>query len=140
MPKKNWNNHIYRKLQNLKKIDQKELVHIIQTNTSEYGETIKGLMPVLYGGFKTSVYYDTNITAAGVVGKIGIDSDKHINLNPKKKVTTDNFTNKELAGWLLNKPNKSQWKMKEITEWLDEYTEITRQNIKQYWDDKVKRR
>lgn len=140
MAKKNWNNHIYRKLQNLKKIDQKELVHIIQTNTSEYGETIKGLMPVLYGGFKTSVYYDTNITATGVVGKIGIDSDKHINLNPKKKVTTDNFTNKELAGWLLNKPNKSQWKMKEITEWLDEYAEITRQNIKQYWDDKIKRR
>lgn len=134
-----WNKDIYRKLENLKKMDQKELVHTVQTNTNEYGETIKSIMPELYGGFKTSVYYETRLTETGVVGVIGIDNDKHVDLNPKG-IHSDDFTNKELANWLLNKPNKSQWKMQEIQEWMKDYQNTTRDAIRDYWNSKVKRR
>lgn len=135
-----WNKNIYRKLNNLKKMDQKQLVSKIQKNTEMYSEAIRNAVPYLYGGLKTSVYSDIRLTQTGVVGVIGIDNTKHINLDPTKKVSTDNFTNKELAGWLLNKPNKSQGKMKYVKSLLNDYITDTRDDIADYWDSKIKRR
>lgn len=131
----NWNKSVWRKLDNLKKVDQKELLSIIQFNTEDTYETIRNLIPVRYGGLKTGVYGEVNMTNTGVTGRVGIDNDPHINLYYYK---TDNITNRELANILRTVPNKSNAKMVDIEGWLGDYVETTRNDIKNYWDSKLK--
>ena len=129
-----WNKSVWRKLDNLKKIDQKELLSIIQFNTEDTYETIRNLIPVRYGGLKTGVYGEVNMTSTGVTGRVGIDNDPHINLRYYKR---DDVTNREVADILATTQNKSQPKMADIEGWLEDYIETTRNDVKNYWDSKL---
>jgi hypothetical protein len=131
----NWNRNYWKKLDSLSKTDTKQLISIMNRNVAEYTEAIQSVIPVLYGGLKVSVYGEVNMTEHGVTGKIGIDSDKHVDLNPKG-IHSDDFTNQQLAEWLLNKPNKSQQKMVTISRWLDDFKDTTRDDIAEYWETK----
>lgn len=140
MPKQGtWNKSFWRKLNNVKKIDEKEILSIIHFNTMDTYETIRNLIPVRYGGLKTSVYGEVYRTANGISGRVGIDNDPHVNLKPGN-VHSDDFTNRELAEMLLNKQNKSQSRMADIKGWLEDYRDTTTSDLKNYWDSKIKRR
>lgn len=134
-----WNKSFWRKLNNLKKIDEKEILSIIHFNTIDTYETIRNIIPVRYGGLKTGVYGEVTRTPNGVSGRVGIDNDPHVNLKPGN-VHTDDFTNRELAEILLNTQNKSQSRMEDIRGWLEDYRETTTSDLKNYWDSKIKRR
>lgn len=136
---KRFDRRITRKLENLKNINEAELIAIFNKNVNIARDTIYETLPERTGELKRGVFGDVFLTNDGVACEVGIANTPH---------GEDDFTNTTLAGWLLNKPNappqygkktsNSQHQMQEVIDILNDLKYDISYDIEQYWYEHVK--
>lgn len=95
---KRWSRDITRNLNNMLAKDRRAIKHIMDVEAEKTREYLVHNMPVRTGELQRSVFLDRYETENGYGVGVGISSTTH---------KPDTFTNTRLAGWLLNKPNKT---------------------------------
>ena len=131
---KRFDRRISRKLSTLKNMSEKDLIAIMNNRVQITRNEIYNNTPVRTGELRRNVFGDVYLTGDGVACEIGISNALH---NP------DKFTNTQLAGWLLAKPNapgsnsSSQADMGYILDVLNDFKNDIRKDIEDYYKSKM---
>ena len=126
----NWNKSFWKRLDNLGKINEKQIIHIIQNELNKVETIMVEKTPFRYGGLLASHYAVLVQTEHGYSGRVGYTQTPHWDLdvsNPHQ----DDFTNPQLIEMLSEKP-KTSANVLDINNAMIDFRENCRNKIRQY--------
>ena len=89
------NAKFFKNLDDFGKVDTQKIFNIVQKETNETAAYIRDVIPYLYGGLQTGVYWETRATEHGVSAVIGIDNDPHLNMRGMHTHTKEVYVGKK---------------------------------------------
>ena len=125
-----WNSSFWKTLDKLGKIDERQIINIIQEELNKVDTIMIDKTPKKYGGLLASHYAVLVPTEHGYSGRVGYTNRQHINLNPSSP-GYDKFTNTQLMDILLNAKKVSE-NVFDISYAIGDFRENCRNRVMEY--------
>lgn len=119
----NWNKSLWRKLDNIKKLDVDNLAKDLDHQAKFTESMLEALTPQKYGGLVASRYSICEVEGDRVNCRVGYTQTPHWNLDPANP-HQDDITNPQLLQYLIENVNddgKAQ-ALFAIQDWLEDFT------------------